>query len=154
MRLLLNVDVDDANLAEYLLVNLGSPSYLEKVRDRLLLYQYVVDNDGDLSCMVFADPSAPADFYGPLGAHLGIPAEYLKASRRLPGIDAHAGVREVPGLKMVSPVGLPMAEIQFLVGEEGIYWRAYHQGNGREVVSAPVPVEVVARLCRHKDLPR
>jgi hypothetical protein len=147
-HLLIEIDHDDdeTNSAAYLLLALDDTTR-EVIRSRLVLYGRAQEADPDAVIMAFTEKRLNLNcFSRPDSDHpeyQRLPAELLLRARVPEDTPSHAGLRLVAGDDPGE--GVSMSELTCYIAEEGLYWRAYHDGDC-EMVSAPVTFPVLARL--------
>lgn len=149
MRLLLATDVDEKDLVDYCLVDLCDRKYKKRLKERITLYLKSYAKNEDLIGLSFNDLKNPVYFYAgsqklSKSTFILSPLVHQKA-KTFDGVPELTSVYEIVDCSGGITPSFEMAEIECLIGDEGLFYQAYHANGGQMIVTAPVQIELLAK---------
>lgn len=151
MRLILPVDLDEKEVLDFCVIDLCNKAYRKKLKERLTLYLKLIQKHRDLCSMTYDDSGQPILFYAgaqkinKLPKVCVIPAMLSHKSKNIDNLPEEVRVYEVDDCSIELTLTYRMVEIECIIAEEGLSYRAFHANGGGMVFTAPVQLEVIAK---------
>lgn len=149
MRLLFSIDIDEKGVLDYCVADLCHKDYRKRVKERVQLYLKTEAKHKDFLGLLFDDKNAPVSFYSGLqkiSTNLFVISPLL--TQNASPVQPHelaSGIFEVADCSAAITPSYPMADVECVISDEGFFYKGFHVNSGDMVMTAPIPVDIIAK---------